>query len=207
MTMKNKLTVAEYAQKHKISVQAVYKKLDKLEVIEEEKNGKTIKFILEDEEQETTEDIKPSSTSSTPDIKPSSTAENGDIKPSSTPDIKPPSTEDIKPSSTAENPYVDYIKLLKSQIEEKDKQIERLQHTMEEKDKQAKEQFDRLTELIKRSQDLEAYSHRLLEEGKTAEAEEDSNIEVIEEEQTEKSQEQTKKKGFFSRLFKRKGES
>ena len=212
--MKNKLTVAEYAQKHKISVQAVYKKIDKLEVIEEEKNGKTIKFILEEDK----EDIKLSSTNSTTnsteDIKPSSTTTNkeetadlgenttvGDIKPFST-NSTTNSTEDIKPSSTAENPYIDYIKHLKSQIQEKDKQIERLQNTIEEKDKQAKEQFEKLTDLLYRSQQLEAITHRLLGDGETTDKEDD--ITIITPDKTDnntQSQEQTKKKGFFKRLF------
>lgn len=206
-----KLTVAEYAELHSISVQAVYKKINRLKTIEEERNGRKQMFIIvgEEEDQKTIEDeIKPSSTVNSTPAASTSTPENKD---SSTAELNPDSstsTPEVKPSSTAElNPAI--LDLLQAQLEEKDKQIERLQKAAEEKDKQIQEQFDRFTALLMRSQELEALTHKLLlGQGEAAEEPQEvaNQEEIIPEEATPKTEEQEppKKAGFFSRLFKRK---
>lgn len=198
-----KLTVAEYAELNCISVQAVYKKINRLNTIEEERNGRKQILIILDEEPKDKEDIiKPDSTSnstSTPDDSTPKEQTNSTSNSTSTPDN---STPNIKPNSTNElNPNI--IEILEAQLKEKDKQIERLQKATEEKDKQIKEQFERLTQLIARSQELEARAHTLLLEGETEKEPEQKQGKIIDINTAEK---QENKQGFFSRLFKRKKE-
>jgi len=174
-----KLSVAEYAKLNNISVQAVYKKINRLNTIEEKNNGRKQIFIIIDN----STDIKPNSINelnSTPaDFNPPKEA-NSTSDLNSTP---PRSTLDIKPNSTNELNLIT-IETLKEQLNEKDKQIERLYNTIAEKDKQLQEQFDKLTNLLAREQELQALSQRLLT-----------------------TQEQEPKKiGFFERIFKRKRE-
>ena len=135
----NKLTVAEYAKSKCISVQAVYKKIDRLKTIEEERNGrKQILIIVDDEEQETAEEeIKPNSTpikpSSTVDFNPDNSTSTPQEEENTTNKFNPDSstsTPTIQPSSTVDfNPSV--LQILQEQIQEKDKQIERLQQATE----------------------------------------------------------------------------
>lgn len=201
-----KLTVAEYAEIKCISVQAVYKRINKLNTIEEKRNGKKQIFIILDEEQKPKEEaIKPDLTSnstpadstSTPTNKTNLTYNSTSTHANSTPDIKPNSTSNSTADSTS-----DIIELLQSQIkekdkqiEEKDKQIERLQDATAEKDKQIKEQFERLTALLARSQELEAITHRLLGAGEAEQEQEDDIIDI--------NNQKKKKVGFFHRIFKR----
>lgn len=203
-----KLTVKEYADLKGTSVQAVYKRIDKLTTIKEEKNGKEITFILVGENG--ADDFNHPQPSSTDDFnhpQPSSTPNDEGAKPSSTDNLnhsQPSLTEDVKPSSTTAPQGVDaVIDALREQLRQKDKQIETLQQ-------QNKEQFDRLTELLLRSQQLEAITQRLLleqppEDNTTEEQppepenikEEQPKVEPIE---TEKEV-PPEKKGFFRRLF------
>ena len=195
----NKLTVAEYAELNCVSVQAVYKRINKLNTIEEKRNGKKQIFIILDEEQKPKEEaIKPDLTSnstpadstSTPTNKTNLTYNSTSTPANSTPDIKPNSTSNSTADSTS-----DIIELLQSQIKEKDKQIERLQDATAEKDKQIKEQFERLTALLARSQELEAITHRLLGAGEAEQEQEDDIIDI--------NNQKKKKVGFLHRIFKR----
>ena len=174
-----KLTVAEYAKLHDISVQAVYKKVDRLKTVEEERNGRYITLIIVDDEGQET---------SKQEIKPDSTGNSTSTPQDSTPEFKPDSTGELNQ---------EIIEVLKQQLQEKDKQIERLQE-------ENKAQFERFTELLYRSQQLEALTHKLLEAGDL----EPEPLQDKDNDNPEKTdQEQPKKKGFFSRLFKKnKGE-
>lgn len=202
-----KLTVAEYAELKCISVQAVYKKINKLKTTEEERNGRKITLIIIDDEEPKPkeEEIKPISTDNststatdlTPEDKVTSTSNSTSTASTSTPDIKPTSTD---------NSTSNIIEVLKTQLQEKDKQIERLQDTVAEKDKQLKEQFDKFAELLYRQQQLEAITqHKLLKSGEAEEeiTEPEEKADDLQPEEAQ-DQEQTQKKGFFSRLFKRK---
>lgn len=198
----SKLTVAEYAEKHSITKQAVYKKLKRLNIAEEEKNGKKIIFIIEEEQEQEQKcgngGIQPDSTRFKPQINPDLTQNQPILNPVSTP-IQPEINPDIQPDSTQEEDKVNssIIEILKEQLAEKDRQIERLQEAAKEKDQQLKEQFDRLTSLLLRSQELEALTHKLLGQGE--EQEEEGKTEVIQDKATE--QEQPKKQSFWKRLF------
>lgn len=209
-----KLTVAEYAELKGISKVAAYKRIEKgrVRAVSEVYNGREQYLIIIGEDEETVEqEIKPELTGDLTENKPNLTADKPDLT-SSKSEIKPELTGNLtanKPDLTFQN--TDILELLKKQIQEKDKQIaekdrqiERLQNAADEKDKQLKEQFDRLTALLARSQELEAISHRLLGEGEAAE--QDNNQDSIVDIKTpdNESQEQTTKKGFFNRLFKRK---
>ena len=132
----NKITVAEYAKLNNISVQAVYKKINKLNTVEETSiNGRKQIFIIIDN------NIKPYSTDNF----------NAEDSTSTT----------IKEDYSTDNFNV-AIQILKEQLQEKDKQIEKLYNTIEIKDKQIQEQFDKLTNLLLRAQELEAIQHKLL---------------------------------------------
>ena len=206
-----RLTVSEYAEMQGISVQAVYKRLDRLKTVEETRNGRKIRLIeVEDR------DIQPDSTNSTcnstnstpkevelnPDIQP--------IKPNFNPEFQPIQPElnpEIQPPAASASPVIDFpaiISILEKQLEEKDRQIEKLQDEAKEKDQQIKEQFDRLTGLLLRSQELEAQAQKLLgEPEKPIEAETREELEVIQEESAANEREQQTKKSWFSRLFKK----
>lgn len=215
-----KITVAKYAELHNISVQAVYKKLDKLNTVEEERNGRTITLIVIDEEQAPAEggDIQPAEVEIKPQIQPNSTEIQPPIQPEKVeiqPPIQPAGVENQPQNSGEIQPELNrfqgqdatsiLISTLQKQIEEKDKQIERLQRAAEEKDRQIKEQFERLTKLLNQEQQLGAATHRiLLGQGEPAEAEEappqaeeeQQNKPALKEEVEEKP-----KKGFWRRLF------
>lgn len=214
-----KLTVAEYAKLYNISVQAVYKKIEKLETVEEERNGRTITFIVINEAEETTagEGIQPAEVEIQPENQPHSTDFQPDFQPNSTefqPENEPKKVEnqpDIQPEIQPDFNHLNatdatalLISTLQEQIKEKDKQIERLQKAAEEKDKQIKEQFERLTQLINQEQQLGAATHKvLLGQG---EPEEEENVPPQVEEQNNKPAskeevEEKPKKGFWRRLF------
>lgn len=55
------------------------------------------------------------------------------------------------------------LDLLGEQLKEKDRQIERLQAEIKEKDNHIREQAEKLTELLKNSQQLQAHAQHLLE--------------------------------------------
>lgn len=190
-----KLTVAEYAELNCISVQAVYKKINKLNTIEEKRNGKKQILIIIDEKPKPEEEaIKPNSTTNSTPADSTSTPKNEINSTYNSTSTPANSTADIKPNSTADS-TTDIIELLQSQIKEKDKQIERLQNATAEKDKQIKEQFERLTTLLARAQELEAITHRLLEAGEVEQDKEEDIINI--------NNQKKKKVGFFNRIFKR----
>lgn len=214
-----KLTVAEYAELQNISVQAVYKKIDRLKTVEEERNGRTITLIVIEEEQEETArgEIKPKEVEFQPPIQPNSTGYQPPIQPAEVefqPPIQPEKVE-IQPQESGEiqpelNPIQGkdataiLIATLQKQIEEKDKQIERLQKAAEEKDRQFKEQFDNLTKLLHQEQQLGAATHRLLlGQGEAAQEEEaPPQAEEQEEKPAQREyREEKPKKGFWRRLF------
>ena len=214
-----KITVAEFAELHNISVQAVYKKLDKLNTVEEERNGRTITLIVIDEEQGPAEGevIKPAEVEFQPQIQPNSTAFQPSIQPQKVeiqPQIQPAEVEN-QPQESGEfqpelNPIQEkdataiLIATLQKQIEEKDKQIERLQKAAEEKDRQIKEQFDNLTKLLHQEQQLGAATHRLLL-GQGEAAQEEEAPPQAEEQEAKPApralEEEIPKKGFWRRLF------
>lgn len=201
----SKLTVDEYAKLKGISKQAVYKKLPKLNTTEEKRNGKTITIIIVDDEELAEfqeKDIQPNSTALNSTVEKVENVENKPLFSNSTATY---STEEKQPNSTVELNQ-DLIELLKNQLNEKDKQIERLQIANEEKEKQLKEQFDKLTELLYRSQQLEAQIQLLLPDGAKAgePAAEQNNNNVIEVNTQEQESQEKKKKGFFKRLFSKK---
>jgi len=183
-----KLTVAEYAISKGITKTAVYKKIKKLNTTEEEKNGRKILYIIVDDEPP-----KDRETEIKPDLNPNSTNLNQNfngIKTEIKPDLNPNSTPEIKPISTEEKPETDIIDILNQQLQEKDRQLA-------EKDKQ----IERLHELLYRSQQLEAITHKLLGDGETEETEPLQDNNTVEPEPKEKEPE---KKGLFDWLFKRK---
>ena len=151
----NKITVAEYAKLNNISVQAVYKKINKLNTVEETSiNGRKQIFIIIDN------NIKPYSTdnfnaedSTSTTIKEDYSTDNFNAEDSTSTTIK----EDYSTDN-----FNVAIQILKEQLQEKDKQIEKLYNTIEIKDKQIQEQFDKLTNLLLRAQELEAIQHKLL---------------------------------------------
>lgn len=215
-----KLTVAEYAELHNISVQAVYKKLDKLNTVEEERNGRTITLIVIGEEQAPADGraIQPAEVEIQPPIQPNSTEVQPPIKPEKVevqPDIQPKEVEIQPPNSGEIQPELNrfqeqdatsiLISTLQKQIEEKDKQIERLQKAAEEKDRQIKEQFERLTKLLNQEQQLGAATHRILL-GQGEPVEEEEAPPQAEDKQQDKPapKEEVKeqpKKSFWRRLF------
>lgn len=214
-----KITVAEFAELHNISVQAVYKKLDKLNTVEEERNGRTITLIVIDEEQAPAEgkEVKPAEVEFQPQFQPNSTAFQPSIQPQKVefqPQIQPAEVEN-QPQESGEfqpelNPIQEkdataiLIATLQKQIEEKDKQIERLQKAAEEKDRQIKEQFDNLTKLLHQEQQLGAATHRLLL-GQGEAAQEEEAPPQAEEQEAKPApralEEEKPKKGFWRRLF------
>lgn len=181
-----KLSVAEYAKLNNISVQAVYKRLHKLETVEEYIGNRKQTLIIIEDKNENKEDIKPIK----PLLNPEYSTELNLLNPNLT-ELNPNSTENIKPNSTEGltelNPNLlqeqlkskdILIENLQSQITNLHLVIERQQNTIDNKDIQIKEQFDRLTALLARTQDLEAISQKLLTQEK-------------------------KKTSLFDRLFKR----
>ncbi len=214
-----KITVAEFAELHNISVQAVYKKLDKLNTVEEERNGRTITLIVIDEEQGPAEGevIKPAEVEFQPQIQPNSTAFQPSIQPQKgefQPQIQPAEVENQPQESGEIQPELNQIQekdatailiaTLQKQIEEKDKQIERLQKAAEEKDRQIKEQFDNLTKLLHQEQQLGAATHRLLLGQGEAAQEEEAPPQAAEQETKpapREYEEEKPKKGFWRRLF------
>ena len=204
--MKN-ITVAEYAELHNISVQAVYKKIDRLETVEEVRNGRKVRLIVVDEEGESRppQDTKPYSTTNSTDTTEDKPKINQDTTSFNLPNqpFQPENNQDFQPPKPADTTSY-YISVLEKQLEEKDRQIQ--------------EQFDRLTNLLLRSQQLEALTHKLLGQGEdteepiTADTEAQTQTETDTEEGEGKAEtaEQTaeepieappKKKNWFMRLF------
>lgn len=71
---------------------------------------------------------------------------------------------DPGPAQPAGDPIRVALDLLGAQLQEKDKQIERLQADIKEKDAHIREQAAQLTELLRNSQRLQAHAQHLLEQ-------------------------------------------
>jgi len=175
------LTVAEYAELHDITTQAVYKKINRLNTITQERNGKTVTMIVIEDN----EDIKsapiskednPETATPTPNNQPNTTNDNPETEEKPTDKTNPETatpTQSYQPSATDTN----IIEMLKDIIAEKDKQIAKLQETT-----------DKLTQLLSRSQELEAMTHKLLLAQGETQTTDKGNIEVVETEQTTEEQ-------------------
>ena len=168
--MSNLLTVAEYAEKNKTSVQNVYSKIKrhKLKTVDKkDETGRTIKYIVVEDKEEKKEETIPE--------------ENSNI------DIENNSDEQNKGEKEPENEFEkDIISFLKEQIREKDRQLA-------EKDKQ----IDKIQQLLNQEQQLHARTNLLLAEYKEKEKqeekqEEDNKEEVIKEEKNTNSSEEYK---------------
>ena len=201
-----KLTVSEYAKRNGISIQAVYKKLNRLETVEEVRNGRKVKLIVVDTSGEGRKplEFQPDSTDTQPDTEPIFNPDlvelNGDTKPNST-DTQPDTEPDTKPTEPLDS-TARYIAILEKQLEEKDLQIERLQADAREKDRQLQEQFDRLSALLLRSQELEALAHKSLGEGaKSDTAEQERPEEPIQQEQGQSKE--PKRRKWLGRIFRK----
>lgn len=200
-----KMTVKEYADFKGVSVQAVYKKIEnnKLKTIEEKKDRRYITFIIIDEEPEQEQpEVKEIKETEKEEIQPISTGNSISTPTNSTTEFQPISTEKTGNStSTATNSTTEFqpntnnelnqaiVDLLREQLQEKDKQIERLLKTNEE-------QLARLTELLYRSQQLEKLLSSKVSEDKPLQ--EEPIIDIETEEQPER------KRSFLNRFFKRK---
>lgn len=123
------------------------------------------------------------------------------LQPHSTPTAQPFSTTNT--TREVENDKLDIVKLLKDQIEQKDKLIERLQESADEKDKYIREQGARLTDLIEQANMLQQNNQMLLKmlTGTT----EEKDVVIIPEEENNKETtpeiKEENKKSFFSKIF------
>ena len=194
-----KVTVADYAALKRISAQAVYKKIQsgKLRTVEEETNGRTIKYVVLDAEEPQTntsaEGFQPLST--TPEVE-----LNHDFNANSTPNQPNSTGEEVEKeaNSTADSteiqpPFNSVFEFLQEQLREKDKQIARLQ-----------DQLEKTNELLRNAQTLQAQSNLLLLGHTTPPEEEQKEEEPIIEHTEARAvpqEEPKKKKNFFKRLF------
>lgn len=196
--MKELLTIAEFAELVGVSKQALYKQA-------KSENSKLAPFI---ETQGKMLFIKASALKEVygvecdvSTIQPAIQPKDESIKPISTP-IQPQEVEKVKPdnqpNSTPIQPILEQvIATLQGQLEEKDRQISRLQEQaaeqaaeMREKDKIIQDQLTQMNELLRNSQMLQAQANRYLLAGTETPqdaAGEPQEVEVIEtqgEEQT-----------------------
>lgn len=193
-----KLTVAEYQKTAGVSKKTIYKRIEKgqLKTTTEKVNNRDITFIIELEDGEEDFTILTPSLPSSPDISPQFEGNN----PPSSPQFEgnnPPSSPDFTPS---------FFELLQKQLEEKDrqlaekdrqllekdKQIEREQERNREKDITIKEQLDKMNELLRNSQLLQAQVNHLLNAGTGEEPLKENTV-------IEESPAHNKKKSWFSR--------
>lgn len=178
-----KMTVKEYADFKGVSVQAVYKKIEnnKLKTIEEKKDRRYITFIIIDEEPEQEQpEVKEIKETEKEEFQPISTGNSTSTPTNSTTEFQPNTNNELNQA---------IVDLLREQLQEKDKQIERLLKTNEE-------QLARLTELLYRSQQLEKLLSSKVSEDKPLQ--EEPIIDIETEEQPER------KRSFLNRFFKRK---
>jgi len=159
-----KLSVAEYAKLNNISVQAVYKRLHKLETVEEYIGNRKQTLIIIEDKKENKEDIKPllnpNSTEGLTELNPTLNPENPDIKPKTQKDIKPDSTEVLNHL----NPILNLdstLETLQEQLKIKDKQIESLQRIIDEQSKQLAEYSLKVLELAEKAQQIASQSQFL----------------------------------------------
>lgn len=184
--MENKrdyLTIAEYAAIQGVSKQAVYQRLDGslkpfLKVI---KGQKVLDFAALPEEKKKELEQDSSQDSSQDSIQRLINLEQ----------------QEIMPNVPGNDSLIQILPILEQQLKEKDKQIERLQEEIKtlhtaaaEKDKHIQEQAAKLSELLEQAQELNKNNQILI-----ARTQEPPLLEDGE-----------RKKGFFSRLFKRQKE-
>ena len=180
-----KLTIKEYADREGISDKAVYKRLDQFQTVEERRSdGRLVKYILVDETAfDTVQPIQPNSTEEAQPVQPIQPKE-GEKTPNSTDEVQP-----IQPNSTDEVQPIqptDVLKILEKQLEEKDRQIERLQEEMKEQAQTHKTEIENLHKLLDQEQHLHAVAIQSLPKP---------------EEENKAEEDVKKKKGFFKRLF------
>lgn len=169
------ITVKEYAALLGISVQAVYKQIraGRLEYTEITEAGKKVKYI------------KAASAAAGPEATEAAATAPAGVDPGTSP---------------APDPVRIALDLLGAQLQEKDKQIERLQADIKEKDAHIREQAAQLAELLRNSQQLQAHAQHLLEQHDAEQPE--TVIEAQETEEIPPAQEdKPKKRSFWAWLF------
>lgn len=205
MTME-RYTVAEYAKAKGFTPQYVYKliRLNKINYEEIEEDGKKQKFIfavltedekrgLETNEAEVSQPIKPNSFSNVGE------GDEGQVSQPSfatnEPQVSQPNKEGFATNETpANDPQIDLIALLRDELAEKNKQIERLQEQNRTQEENHRQEIERLHKLLDQQQQLNALSIKYLSAG-TEETPQD-------EPQAETPQDEPKKKrSFWAWLF------
>lgn len=167
------VTVKEYAEKRGVSLQAVYKQIraGRLEYTEITEAGRPVKYIKADPAAEDPAQLPQEAQ-----------AEEATAQP-------------------AGDPVRAALDLLGEQLREKDKQIERLQAEIKEKDTHIREQAEKLTELLRRSQDLQAHAQHLLEPHEDPQPEPGPVIEAQAAEDPAPEEQTKKRRGFWAWLF------
>ena len=167
------ITVKEYARRRGISLQAVYKQIraGRLEYMELIEAGRPVKYIKAPQ--------------AAPDP--------------AQPGAEAPAPED--PAQPAGDPLRVALDLLGAQLQEKDKQIERLQAEIKEKDIHIREQAEKLTELLRNSQQLQAHAQHLLEPHEGPQQEPETVIEAQAPEAPAPEAQPEKRRSFWTWLF------
>ncbi|MBQ3158687.1 MAG: hypothetical protein IJB98_03235 [Clostridia bacterium] len=205
---KRYITIAEYCEYMEVSKQAVYQKLNKAlkQYVVEIDGQKHIDSVIFTEyhhkDKDPTEEVKDIQDNSSQEVNESQGASMGfnshsqDNSSQEVNGIQDNSSPTVNESQGASS---DFFKFLQRQLEEKDKQIAllqqqnaELQQSNKEKDSHIIEQSAKITMLLEHSQELQRNSQYLLAQANNNE--QGNNTEPVEE---------TKKKGLFSRLFKK----
>ena len=198
----DRYTVAEYAKAKDFTPQYVYKLIrqDKINYEEIEEDGKKQKFIFESltadekarlatKEGEVSQPIKPNSFSYSEEG-----GEEGVSQPNfatNNPEVSQPNAQGFATDETApQDPQIALIALLRDELAEKNKQIERLQEQSRTQEENHKQEIERLHKLLDQQQQLNALSIKYLSAGAEEAPQE-------EEQQAEPPQEEPKKKRSF----------
>lgn len=151
-----KLTVAEYAEFKGTSLQAIYKKIDRLNTVEEERNGRKQKFILlSNDEEKLFNNINDNSTANQPISTPIQQEYNGDTAPNSTP-IQQEFNDNTTPIQQ------EIIAILREELAEKNRQIKALQEQYNTQAETHKKEIEELHRLLDQEQQLHAASIKYL---------------------------------------------
>jgi hypothetical protein len=208
-----RLTVSEYATLTGKTKQSIYKRIRKgnIKTIEEVVNGKKILFVLLESDGKLAQEVEDNPISTPPKVEdnPISTPPEVENNPDLTHISTPPKVESNPNSTQTESSsFQFYIEVLQKQLEEKDRQIERLQEQNREQAEIHRREIEELHRILDQEQKLHAASIKYLPAQETPAPEEEHNrevetppVEVEEKEPIEQEQEPPKKKGFFSRLF------
>lgn len=171
------ISVKEYAERRGVSLQAVYKQIraGRLEYTEVIEAGRPVKYIKADQGAPVSKlDTEPTASVQDPE---------GAAQP-------------------AGDPLRVALDLLGAQLQEKDRQIERLQAEIKEKDTHIREQAEKLTELLRNSQQLQAHAQHLLEPHEDPQPEPETVIDAQEAEPAEDPEDHPKRRrGFLAWLF------